>query len=226
MATMPLRGSLVPLLKHEIGEWLLDLLQIRPIPMSKACLTQAAVVAMLAIATPAAAQSLPWERVELLGGQILFHGEGPVEAAGENSVSFWRPVTFGELDRPVAGRMDCEASATSSTYSDVAFDLDARYAAERPRRTRQGLSEDHVLRDFDTDKRRLDAVTHSFAPHQHQVLSLIVWRAGETLLDIRLTCIFVHGEDEGDPNYASLVYRYTAVDRGAPVPTQAPEAAS
>jgi len=183
--------------------------------------------AAVSCATPAAAQSLAWEAGYLLDGRVVFQGEGPVEQDGDAALRFWRPVQFGDPAKPVAGRMDCEVSAASATYSDFAFDLDARYASEKDQRERRRLSDDFTLRDYAENKRRLDVVGHRFEPrHEHYVLSLVAERVGDTLYDIRMNCIFVHGGGEGDPNYQQYVLRHTAISLVPPIPEPAPEAQS
>jgi len=185
------------------------------------------IAAAVSSTTPAAAQSLAWEAGYLLDGQVVFQGEGPVEPQGDAALRFWRPVQFGDPAKPVAGRMDCEVSAASATYSDFAFDLDARYTSEKDQRERRKLADDFTLRDYGENKRRLDVVGHRFEPrHEHYVLSLIAERVGDTLYDVRMNCIFVHGGGEGDPNYQQLVYRYTSVSLAPSDTNPAPEAQS
>lgn len=179
-------------------------------------------------ACPAAAQAsaAPWPAQEVAEG-VTFRGDGAigVEASkGLPVLTFWRPVLFDDDGRPVAGRMDCRLVATEQPFTDAAFDLDARYAAEADRRADDGNKDEDRLRDYSETMRTLDVVGRRVAPHQHYVLSLIAIRDGERLVDIRRNCTFVHGSGGDRADFLSYVYRYTRLDLAFAPNAPAPEA--
>ncbi|SDR90748.1 hypothetical protein SAMN04515621_0608 [Erythrobacter sp. HL-111] len=192
-----------------------------PFPQGKGLLALAA-----AFATPALAQSpattppplAEWPGVEIASG-VAFQGDGSVtvrqDETGLPVVAFWRPVLFREdTGRPVAGRMDCLVAATETPFAEADFDPDARHAAVAERRSAQGFEDRESLRDYGDDVRRLDIVGRQRQPLRYYVLSYILVRDGDRLVDVRRNCTFVHGKGVSGPDVLPYVDRYTRVVLG------------
>ncbi|MEO1221646.1 MAG: carbamoyl-phosphate synthase large subunit [Pseudomonadota bacterium] len=135
-------------------------------------------------------------------------------ASGLPVLAFWRPVLFKEdTDRPVAGRMDCRVVAADTFYSDEAFDVDAKHQAVVEARKEQGFLDKDLLRDYSDTVRQLDVVGRRVPldgrPRQMFVLTYLLIRDGERLIDIRRNCTFVHGKGVSRPDVLPYVYRYT-----------------
>ncbi len=157
--------------------------------------------------------SAEWPGAEIVEG-VAFQGDGSVTLeAGEGGVpvlAFWRPILFREeTDEPVAGRMDCRVVAADGRFAEDAFDPRARHDAALEARERQGFRDEDVLRDYSDHIRRLDVVGRRNAPHQHYVLSYILVRDGERLVDIRRNCTFIHGDGISRIDPLPYVLRYT-----------------
>lgn len=154
-----------------------------------------------------------WPGAEIVDG-VAFQADGSVTleagASGLPVIAFWRPILFNEdTDRPYAGRMDCRVVAADGYYSDIDFDPDARHEAVREARARQGFRDEDVLRDIGDTIRQIDVVGRRNNPHQHYVLSYIMVRDGERLIDIRRNCTFVHDDAISRVDVLPYVYRYT-----------------
>ncbi|UAB79754.1 carbamoyl-phosphate synthase large subunit [Erythrobacter sp. SCSIO 43205] len=158
-----------------------------------------------------------WPGAEIVSG-VAFQGDGSVTLeAGESGLpvlSFWRPVLFREdTKRPVAGRMDCRVVAADGYYSDEAFDADARHDAVAEARKTQGFLDQERLRDYSDTVQQLDVVGRRLRaedrPTQMFVLTYILVRDGERLIDIRRNCTFIHGKGVSQPDVLPYVYRYT-----------------
>lgn len=185
------------------------------------------VAAMLAFCaampTPLAAQNpamtpppvAEWPGAEIVEG-VAFQGDGSVTLeraeGGLPVLAFWRPILFREdSDKPVAGRMDCKVAATDMPFAPEDFDPDARHSAVAEARERQGFVDMERLRDIGDYKRTLDVVGRRADPRSHYVLSYILVRDGERLIDIRRNCTFVYGKDISKPDVLPYVYRYTRI---------------
>ncbi|MGB3470114.1 MAG: carbamoyl-phosphate synthase large subunit [Erythrobacter sp.] len=157
--------------------------------------------------------SATWPGVEIVRG-VAFQGDGSITLTqGEGGVpvlSFWRPILFREdTDKPVAGRMDCKIAASDAPFSEDEFDLDARHAASVSARKVQGFKDMALLRDTGNYTRQLDVIGRRTSPRQHYVLSYILVRDGERLIDIRRNCTFIYGKGVSKPDVLPYVYRYT-----------------
>lgn len=161
--------------------------------------------------------STEWPGAEIVSG-VAFQGDGSVTLeAGESGLpvlSFWRPVLFkGDTKRPVAGRMDCRVVAADGFYSDAAFDADARHDAVAEARRAQGFIDRDRLRDYSDTVKQLDVVGQRLRaedrPSQVFVLTYLLIRDGERLIDIRRNCTFVYGKGASRPDVLPYVYRYT-----------------
>lgn len=156
-----------------------------------------------------------WPGVEIVRG-VAFQGDGSVKVTqGEGGlpvVSFWRPVLFKEeTRRPVAGRMDCKIAATETPFDKDDFDPDARHASIAEARSRQGYIDMDRLRDIGKHTRQIDVVGRRAKPRQHYVLSYILVRDADRLIDIRRNCTFIYGKGVSRPDVLPYVYRYTAI---------------
>lgn len=159
--------------------------------------------------------SSTWPGAEIVEG-VAFRGDGSIRleqgASGLPVLSYWRPILFREdTDRPVAGRMDCKIVGLEEPFSEDAFDPDARHASVAEARARQGFVDMDVLRDIGDDIRQLDVVGRRANPRSHYVLSYILVRDGDRLVDIRRNCTFVYGKAISRPDVLPYVYRYTKI---------------
>lgn len=183
----------------------------------------ALLAAVALLAAPCAAQNPAmtpppveqWPGAEIVEG-VAFQGDGSVKldrgAGGLPVLSYWRPILFREdTDEPVAGRMDCKIVALEESFSEDAFDPDARHASVATARERQGFKDMDRLRDIGDAIRQLDVVGRRSNPRQHYVLSYILVRDGERLVDIRRNCTFVYGTAISRPDVLPYVYRYTKI---------------
>ncbi|MDJ0977530.1 MAG: carbamoyl-phosphate synthase large subunit [Erythrobacter sp.] len=178
-------------------------------------------------ATPLAAQnpapanpmtpppSSTWPGAEIVDG-VAFQGDGSIRIeagpGGLPILAFWRPILFREdTDKPVAGRMDCKVVATDQAFAEEAFDPDALHAQVAEARERQGFRDIDRLRDIGEDTRQLDVVGRRGNPREHYVLSYILVRDDQRLIDIRRNCTFVTGRGVSQPDVLPYVYRYTKI---------------
>ncbi len=185
-----------------------------PFPLGKGLCAVALVAASsLSAQTPVT----EWPGAEIVEG-VAFQGDGSVSleagASGLPVLSFWRPVLFEEdTSRPVAGRMDCLVVAADGFYSEDAFDADAKHDAAAETRKSQGFLDKERLRDYSDTVRQLDVVGRRIStderPSQMFVLTYLLIRDGERLIDIRRNCTFVHGKGVSRPDVLPYVYRYT-----------------
>lgn len=156
-----------------------------------------------------------WPGAEIVEG-VAFQGDGGVTieqgASGLPVVAFWRPILFREdSDKPVAGRMDCRVVAADGAFSEDEFDPDAKHAINADLREAQGFVDMDTLRDYSDTVRQLDVVGRRANPRQHYVLSYILVRDGQRLIDIRRNCTFVYGNAISRPDVLPYVGRYTRV---------------
>ena len=188
-------------------------------------LTLAWILAFAAPMTPSIAQvsgqnnpmtptpSVSWPGAEIVEG-VAFQADGSVSLeASENGLpllSFWRPILFNEDSRyPVGGRMDCKIVASDDFYAEDEFDPVAKHDAVAERRARQGFVDMDRLRDYGEFVRQLDVVGRRSKPRSHYVLSYIMVRDGERLIDIRRNCTFIYHSGVSRPDVLPYVYRYT-----------------
>ncbi len=156
-----------------------------------------------------------WPGAEIATG-VAFQGDGSVTLEqGTNGLpvlAFWRPVLFREdTDRPVAGRMDCRVVAAEDRYSEEGFDPDAKHAAVAETREGQGFRDQEVLRDYSDTFRQLDVVGRRPSERQHYMLSYILVRDGDRIIDIRRNCTFIYGRSIARIDPLPYVARYTRV---------------
>ncbi|MEM1195884.1 MAG: carbamoyl-phosphate synthase large subunit [Pseudomonadota bacterium] len=185
--------------------------------MNKAAITVATLAAPLAAQNPAMTPSplAEWPGAEIVEG-VAFQGDGSITlergAGGLPIITFWRPVLFKEdTDKPVAGRMDCKIVGVDAPFSEEDFDPDARHASVAEAREAQGFKDMDSLRDFQDHTKRLDVVGRRANPRQHYVLSYILARDGDRLVDIRRNCTFIYGKGVSRPDTRPYVYRYTKI---------------
>jgi len=177
-----------------------------------------AIGAGLMSATPAAAQSAV--QVPLFDGALVLRGEVGVTAEMLSSdsadLSFWRPIQYGPLDKPIGGRMDCRLAAAVQPFSDAAFNVQAIYEAREPARSRAGQKDEDTDILEQPNIRRLEVTGRANNPHRHYVLTYLALRDGARLYDIRMNCDFLHLQDPGkDTDYAAIMHQY--VDLAVPV---------
>jgi hypothetical protein len=156
-----------------------------------------------------------WPGAEIVEG-VAFQGDGGVTieqgASGLPVLAFWRPILFREdSDKPVAGRMDCRVVAADGAFSEEEFDPEAKHALSADLREAQGFVDMDTLRDYSDTMRQLDVVGRRANPRQHYVLSYILVRDGQRLIDIRRNCTFVYGDAISRPNVLPYVARYTRI---------------
>ncbi|MEM6826916.1 MAG: carbamoyl-phosphate synthase large subunit [Pseudomonadota bacterium] len=177
----------------------------------------------LGFATPLAAQNpamtprpmAEWPGAEIVEG-VAFQGDGSVTlergTGGLPVLAFWRPILFKEeTDKPIAGRMDCKVTATDQDFVEEGFDPDPLYAAIAETRERQGFKDMDLLRDNGDFTRKLDVVGRRSKPRQHYVLSYLLVRDGDRMVDIRRNCTFVYRDGVSRPDVLPYVYRYTRI---------------
>ena len=156
-----------------------------------------------------------WAGAEFVEG-VAFQGDGSIKlesAEGEVPVlAFWRPILFREdTDKPIAGRMDCKIIGVEKPFNEAGFDPDDLHRIIGPARKRQGFRDMDVLRDYGEDTKQLDVVGRRSAPRQHYVLSYILVRDGDRMIDIRRNCTFIYGDGLSKPDVLPYVYRYTKI---------------
>ena len=178
----------------------------------------ALVPAAALLAAPALAQNpapvAEWPGAEIAEG-VAFQGDGSVtlEASPETGlpvVTFWRPVLHDENSRyPVAGRMDCRIAASEGPFEDAAFDPQARHKAVADQRKEQGYIDAERLASGTDAIKQLDVIGRRNGPRSYYVLSYIMARDGERLIDIRRNCTFIFGAAASKPDVLPYVNRYT-----------------
>jgi len=157
-----------------------------------------------------------WPGAEIAEG-VAFQGDGSVtlETSAETGlpiVTFWRPVLHDEGTRyPVAGRMDCRVVAAEGPFEEAGFDPAARHAALAEARKEQGFIDMERLASGTDNVKQLDVIGRRNAPRTHYVLSYIMVRDGERLIDIRRNCTFIFGSGASKPDVLPLVNRYTKI---------------
>jgi hypothetical protein len=170
------------------------------------------------LAAPSLAQTpapvAEWPGAEIAPG-VAFQGDGSVtlEASPETGlpvVTFWRPVLHDENTRyPVAGRMDCRIAASEGPFEDAAFDPQARHKAVADQRREQGYIDAERLSSGTGTVKKLDVIGRRNGPRSYYVLSYIMARDGERLIDIRRNCTFIFGAAASKPDVLPYVNRYT-----------------
>ena len=157
-----------------------------------------------------------WPGAEIAEG-VAFQGDGTVtlEASPETGLpvlSFWRPVLLDEDTRyPVAGRMDCRVAATQGPFDAAAFDPEARHEAIAEARKQQGFVDTERRASGDDAVRQFDVIGRRNGPRTYYVLSYIMARDGNRMIDIRRNCTFVFGSGASKPDVLPFVNRYTAI---------------
>ncbi|MEM8773283.1 MAG: carbamoyl-phosphate synthase large subunit [Pseudomonadota bacterium] len=157
--------------------------------------------------------SSTWPGAEIVEG-VAFQGDGSVRieagSGGLPVLSYWRPILFREdTDGPVAGRMDCKVVGLEGPFSETDFDPAARHDAVAEARERQGFKDMDRLSETGDAIRQLDVVGRRANPRSHYVLSYILVRDRDRLVDIRRNCTFVYGKAISRPDVHPYVARYT-----------------
>ncbi|MFM7404831.1 MAG: carbamoyl-phosphate synthase large subunit [Erythrobacter sp.] len=170
------------------------------------------------LAAPALAQNpaplAEWPGAEIAEG-VAFQGDGSVTLdaspdTGLPIITFWRPVLHDEASRyPVAGRMDCRIAASQGPFSEEDFDPAKRHKAVVEQRKEQGFIDQERLASGTGTVKKLDVVGRRNAPRSYYVLSYIMARDGDRLIDIRRNCTFVFGSGASKPDVLPFVNRYT-----------------
>lgn len=173
---------------------------------------------ILALAAPALAQNpapvAQWPGAEIAEG-VAFQGDGSVtlEASPDTGlpvITFWRPVLHDEGSRyPVAGRMDCRIAASQGPFSEEDFDPAKRHKAVVEQRKEQGFIDSERLASGTDTVKKLDVIGRRNSPRSYYVLSYIMARDGDRLVDIRRNCTFVFGSAASKPDVLPYVNRYT-----------------
>ena len=184
--------------------------------MGKGLIALAATLATISIASLAQnpAPVAEWPGAEIAEG-VAFQGDGSVtlEASPDTGLpilTFWRPVLHDEGSRyPVAGRMDCRIAASQGPFSEEDFDPAKRHKAVVEQRKEQGFIDQERLASGTDTVKKLDVIGRRNAPRSYYVLSYIMARDGERLIDIRRNCTFVFGAAAAKPDVLPYVNRYT-----------------
>lgn len=173
---------------------------------------------VLALAAPALAQNpapvTEWPGAEIAEG-VAFQGDGSVtlEASPDTGlpvITFWRPVLHDEGTRyPVAGRMDCRIAASQGPFTEEDFDPARRHKAVAEQRREQGFIDSERLASGTGTVKKLDVIGRRNAPRSWYVLSYIMARDGDRLIDIRRNCTFIFGPAASKPDVLPYVNRYT-----------------
>jgi len=187
-----------------------------PFPLGKARIAFAATLATISTASLAQnpAPIAEWPGALIAKG-VAFQGDGSVtlEASPDTGlpvVTFWRPVLHNENTRyPVAGRMDCRIAASEGPFDNAAFDPQARHKAVAAQRKEQGYIDAERLASGTDTVKKLDVIGRRNAPRSYYVLSYIMARDGERLIDIRRNCTFIFGAAAARPDVLPYVNRYT-----------------
>jgi hypothetical protein len=125
-------------------------------------------------------------------------------------LTFWRPVLHDEGTRyPVAGRMDCRIAASQGPFSEADFDPARRHNSVVEQRKAQGFIDSERLASGTDTVKQLDVIGRRSAPRSYYVLSYIMARDGDRLIDIRRNCTFVFGSAASKPDVLPYVNRYT-----------------
>ncbi len=187
-----------------------------PFPMGKG--STAFVAALATISTASLAQNpapvADWPGAEIAEG-VAFQGDGSVTLdaspdTGLPVITFWRPVLHDEGTRyPVAGRMDCRIAASQGPFSEEDFDPARRHKAVAAARREQGFIDGERLVSGTETVKKLDVIGRRNAPRSWYVLSYIMARDGDRLIDIRRNCTFVFGSAASKPDVLPYVNRYT-----------------
>jgi hypothetical protein len=178
-------------------------------------------VLVAALATTASLAQNPapvaeWPGAEIAEG-VAFQGDGSVtlDASPETGLpvlTFWRPVLHDEGSRyPVAGRMDCRIAASQGPFSEEDFDPAKRHKAVAEERKEQGFIDGERLVSGTGTIKQLDVIGRRNSPRSYYVLSYIMARDGDRLIDIRRNCTFVFGPAASKPDVLPLVNRYTTI---------------
>ncbi|WP_017663997.1 hypothetical protein [Porphyrobacter sp. AAP82] len=176
------------------------------------------VAALATISTASLAQNpapvADWPGAEIAEG-VAFQGDGSVTLdaspdTGLPVITFWRPVLHDEGTRyPVAGRMDCRIAASQGPFSEEDFDPARRHKAVAAARREQGFIDGERLVSGTETVKKLDVIGRRNAPRSWYVLSYIMARDGDRLIDIRRNCTFVFGSAASKPDVLPYVNRYT-----------------
>jgi len=155
-----------------------------------------------------------WPGAEIAEG-VAFQGDGSVtlDASADTGLpvlTFWRPVLHDEGSRyPVAGRMDCRIAASQGPFSEEDFDPAKRHKAIAAERKEQGFIDGERLASGTETVKKLDVIGRRNSPRSYFVLSYIMARDGDRLIDIRRNCTFVFGSAASKPDVLPYVNRYT-----------------
>jgi hypothetical protein len=105
--------------------------------------------------------------------------------------------------------MDCRIAASEGPFDEAAFDPQARHKAVADERREQGYIDSERLASGTDTVKKLDVIGRRNAPRTYYVLSYIMARDGERLIDIRRNCTFIFGSAASKPDVLPYVNRYT-----------------
>ncbi|WP_421991288.1 hypothetical protein [Qipengyuania sp.] len=164
------------------------------------------------LATAAVAQGPDPHEVQLTPG-VTFTGDGGVERLegvdGTVIATFWRPMQYETAAGPVAGRMDCRATAGWSPFSAALFALDGVHAAQEDRLSSRGLTEIERHEQDGEQVRQLDVTMRGTGPLRYHVLTYIAVRTGDDIVSIRRTCVFPRRSGVSKADYRRLARLHT-----------------
>lgn len=183
-------------------------------PLGKGLIALAATIATAPSLAQNPAPVAEWPGAEIAEG-VAFQGDGsvtlePSPDTGLPVLTFWRPVLHDEATRyPVAGRMDCRIAASQGPFSEEDFDPAKRHKAVADQRKAQGFIDSERLASGTDRVKKLDVIGRRNAPRSYYVLSYIMARDGDRLIDIRRNCTFIFGAAADRPDVLPYVNRYT-----------------
>jgi hypothetical protein len=105
--------------------------------------------------------------------------------------------------------MDCRVAASQGPFAEADFDPAARHKAVAEQRKEQGYNDGERLASGTDRVKQLDIIGRRNAPRSYYVLSYIMARDGDRMVDIRRNCTFIFGSAASKPDVLLLVNRYT-----------------
>ena len=107
--------------------------------------------------------------------------------------------------------MDCKVVGVDGPFREADFDPETRHASIADARAAQGFIDMDSLRKTGEAIRQLDIIGRRSNPRSHYVLSYILVRDADRLVDIRRNCTFGYGKGVSRPDVLPYIDRYTKI---------------